>query len=64
VSILLSLRRNELTSREMAEQIAAEEEKKRKRAEKFGTGKPAAENGTAEPVSWRLSSGCRDVNVN
>jgi len=37
---------------EMAEQIAAEEEKKRKRAEKFGTGKPAStENGAEEPVS-------------
>lgn len=39
---------------EMAEKIAAEEEKKRKRAEKFGTGKPASEaktNGSEEPVS-------------
>jgi hypothetical protein len=38
----------------MAEKIAAEEEKKRKRAEKFGTGKPASDvkaNGDEEPVS-------------
>ena len=36
----------------MVEQIAAEEEKKRKRAEKFGTGKPAStEKETEEPVS-------------
>lgn len=48
-----------LTTSEMAEKIAAEEEKKRKRAEKFGTGKPASsgaaaptatENGAEEPV--------------
>lgn len=42
--------------REMAERIAVEEEKKRKRAEKFGTGVPAATNGSAavaEPVSVR-----------
>lgn len=42
----------QLTFREMAEKIAAEEEKKRKRAEKFGTGKPASTtNGSDEPVS-------------
>jgi hypothetical protein len=34
----------------MAERIAAEEEKKRKRAEKFGI-KPAAETAEIEPVS-------------
>ena len=37
-------------SSEMAARLAEEEEKKRKRAEKFGTAKPAV-NGSAEPVS-------------
>lgn len=43
-------------SREMAEKIKIEEEKKRKRAEKFGIAKPV-ENGTnaTEPVRHSVS---------
>ena len=43
----------------MAEKSAAEEEKKRKRAEKFGTGKPTSDakaNGSEEPVSLGRST--------
>jgi len=39
----------------MAERIAAEEEKKRKRAEKFGTGSPAT-NGTSREVVRRFKT--------
>jgi len=39
---------------EMAEKIAIEEEKKRKRAEKFGTGKPATNGASTEPEAKKV----------
>jgi hypothetical protein len=52
----LSSRADEL--REIAARIAEDEEKKRKRAEKFGTGAPATANGSSEPVSASRARSC------
>ncbi|WWC64613.1 uncharacterized protein I303_107224 [Kwoniella dejecticola CBS 10117] len=51
-------KKKEEISPEMAEKIAVEEEKKRKRAEKFGLSKPVAEHGS-KPV--RIQPPCADL---